>query len=75
MSILYKVFNTMNSSILGGIQRFLPIKYIDLAETVRMEKWITEGHYRTFKSEEKKLCSIEEGLFDYPLFQVSFLKI
>lgn len=71
MSKIERIFNLFSSSQISMLQKVLPKRYQEISETVRIKKWINETDFKTFIP-SKGLAVIEDGLFDYPMFQMCF---
>lgn len=66
--VLYKFSNKQ----LLFLEKIIPQRYAEVVENIRLNKYIEETDFENLSLQERKVCIINKGEWDYPLFQISF---
>lgn len=72
MRVLRKIMGSFTPQNIEKIEKFVPKKYEEILEAIRLEKWMKEIDFSKIDITKYEYCVIEEGKFTYPLFQMSF---
>ena len=67
---IIKKFSNKQLLFLEGIA---PEKYAEVLAGIRLKKYISETDFNELSMQNRKICIIDKGEWDYPLFQISFL--
>lgn len=67
---IIKKFSNKQLLFLEGIA---PEKYAEVLAGIRLKKYISETDFDELSMQNRKICIIDKGEWDYPLFQISFL--
>lgn len=67
------IIKKLSNEHLLALEKIAPQKYKEIFETTRLNKYIAETDFENLLLEDRKVCVIEKGEWDYPLFQVSFM--